>query len=370
MSDELTPIAEQVLALAAAIQQIPAPTFAEQERAAYVQGRMQAEKLLDVCMDEVGNIYGRLPGRGDAAPLIVTAHLDTVFPTGTPLALSRGEGTLSGPGIGDNSLGVAGLFGLVWMLRQANEQPGDIWLVANVGEEGLGDLCGMKAVVGRFGAAVSGYVVLEGMSLGQVYHRGLGVQRYRLAVQAPGGHSWVHYGRPSAIHELAGLITRLELIPVPRQPRSSLNVGVIAGGTSVNTIAAEAHLELDLRSEEVAVLQSLTRQVERLVEEANRPQEHVTCTAEIIGLRPAGGIPADHPLVSLAVRCLADRGLPVVLGIGSTDANIPLSRGLPAVCVGLTTGSGAHTQQETIQTAPLKHGLSQLLALVQGALQL
>lgn len=371
MSEPLSGIENQVLALAGDIQQIPAPTFAERERAAFVQRLMQAEGLLDVHQDETGNVYGRLAGRGEAAPLIVSAHLDTVFPAGTDLTLKQGEGMLSGPGIGDNSLGVAGLFGLLWMLRQAGQPPlGDIWLVGNVGEEGLGDLCGMKAVVRRFEAAVSAYLVLEGMSLGQVYHRGLGVQRFRITVQAPGGHSWANYGRPSAIHRLARLITRLESLPVPAAPRSSLNVGVIAGGTSVNTIAAQAHLELDLRSEAVSALADLVAQVEQLVAGSSQPEEGVTCRAEIIGLRPAGGIAADHPLVMLALVCLREQGISPALRIGSTDANIPLSQGLPAVCVGLTTGSGAHTLRETIQTAPLRSGLGQLLALAQGALQL
>ncbi|MCU0485128.1 MAG: M20/M25/M40 family metallo-hydrolase [Anaerolineales bacterium] len=371
MNEPLFGIVKQVLALAGSIQQVPAPTFAEQERAAYVRQVMQAEGLWDVQQDETGNVYGRLVGRGAAAPLIVSAHLDTVFPAGTDLTLQHSEGSLSGPGIGDNSLGVAGLFGLLWMLRQADGVlPGDIWLVANVGEEGLGDLCGMKAVVKRFGAVVSAYLVLEGMSLGQIYHRGLGVQRYRITFRAPGGHSWANYGRPSAIHHLARLITSLENLPVPAAPRSSLNVGVIAGGTTVNTIAAEAHLELDLRSEAVSALEGLAGQVEELVAASNQRTEGVTCDAEIIGLRPAGGIAADHPLVSLASGCLREQGISPVLGIGSTDANIPLSQGLPAVCVGLTTGSGAHTLRETIQTAPLESGLRQLLALAQGALHL
>ena len=285
MSEVLSGIENQVLALAGNIQQIPAPTFAERERAAFVQRLMQVEGLLDVHQDETGNVYGRLAGRGESPPLIVNAHLDTVFPAGTDLTLKQGEGMLSGPGIGDNSLGVAGLFGLLWMLRQAG-QPlrGDIWLVGNVGEEGLGDLCGMKAVVQRFEAAVSAYLVLEGMSLGQVYHRGLGVQRFRITVQAPGGHSWANYGRPSAIHRLARLITRLESLPVPAAPRSSLNVGVIAGGTSLNTIAAQAHLELDLRSEAVSALADLVAQVAQLVAESNQPEEGVTCRAEVIGM--------------------------------------------------------------------------------------
>jgi di/tripeptidase len=266
---------------------------------------------------------------------------------------------------------------LVWALRQRwglpkPDQgrtprlplPGDIWLVANVGEEGLGNLSGMRAVVDRFGDGTRAYLILEGMALGQVYHRALGVQRYRITVRTPGGHSWVDFGKPSAIHELAALITSLTALPIPRRPRTSLNVGVISGGTTVNTIAAEASLHLDLRSEGSRALDSLAAGVEELVETANRGEIQVI--AEITGRRPAGKIGANHPLVRLARRSLESVGLQPNLGIGSTDANIPLSRGLPAVCLGLTTGGGAHTLNEYINTHPVSQGLDQLVAVIEG----
>ena len=225
----------------------------------------------------------------------------------------------------------------------------------------------MRAVVDRFGEAVCAYLILEGMALGQIYHRGLGVQRYRITVSTSGGHSWVDYGKPSAIHELGNLVTRLTALSVPSQPRSSLNVGVIAGGTSINTIAAEAHLELDLRSENSAALNQLVHQVETLVGAANRPD--VAVTLELIGRRPAGKLPSTDPLVRLAKRCLLAQGLQPNLTIGSTDANIPLSRGLPAICVGLSTGYGAHTFNEYINVGPLFQGLAQLVAVVEGIFQ-
>jgi tripeptide aminopeptidase len=315
-------------------------------------------------------VYARLPGQGHTRPLVVTAHLDTVFPIETPLEAIFTPEKIAAPGIGDNSLGVAGLFGLVWALRQQelSPLPGDIWLAANVGEEGLGDLGGMKAVVERFGDQPAAYLVIEGMSLGRVYHRGLGVQRYRVTVQTPGGHSWVDYGSPSAIHELAVLVTRLNALVLPEQPRTTLNVGIIQGGTSVNTIAAEAHLELDLRSEEVDTLAQLIEQVEQLIAASNRTG--VVVTAQIIGRRPAGEISAEHPLVRLALSCLEAQGVQPKLNIGSTDANIPLSRGLPAICIGLTSGGGAHTTSEYILTQPLVQGLRQLVEMVRGAFKL
>ena len=370
-------LVERVLEMAVGVQQVAAPTFAEGERAAFVQQRFAAEGLTEVSRDAVGNVYARLEGSGQARPLVVSAHLDTVFPAGTDLCLKHsaekgGMHRISGPGIGDNSLGVAGLFGLLWGLRQREMRlPGDLWLAANVGEEGLGDLAGMKAVVERFGAEPLAYIILEGMSLGQVYHRGLGVQRYRITARTAGGHSWVDHGRRSAVHELAALIVGLKGLALPEQPRSSLNVGVVAGGTSVNTIAAEAHLELDLRSEAPQTLQALAAQVEAMVQAANHPgADFVEMRAEIIGQRPAGEIPAGHPLVRLAVKTLEAQGCTPRLNIGSTDANVPLSRGLPAICLGLTVGGGAHTVGEYILTEPVAQGLGQLLAVVKGAYQL
>ncbi len=168
-------------------------------------------------------------------------------------------------------------------------------------------------------------LILEGMAYGEIFHRGLGVQRYRITARTEGGHSWADYGIPSAIHDLSTLVTELTALELPKQPRTSLNVGVISGGTSINTIAAQAHLELDLRSEDPETLQNLVAQVEALVLAADRPS--VKFEAEIIGQRPAGEIPTDHPLVKLAVETLEAQGRRPHLNIGSTDANIPLSRG-------------------------------------------
>lgn len=356
----------RTLDLAVEIQQIPAPTFAEQQRAAFVLDRFLRSGLEDVCTDDAGNVYARLPGVGNALPVIVSAHIDTVFLEGTNLAANQTGDKIFGPGIGDNSLGVAGLFGLVWGLRaKPSSLPGDLWLVANVCEEGLGDLAGMRAVVDRFGGQVSAYIVLEGMALGQIYHRGLGVQRYRIETQTTGGHSWVDYGRPSAIHELADLIGQLTELELPEQPRTTLNVGVIAGGTTVNTIAARAHLELDLRSEGTTELSDLTQRVEARVAKANRPD--VAVTARVIGSRPAGKLAPNHSLVRLARKALRQVGIEAHLGVGSTDANIPLSLGYPAICIGLTHGGGAHTVDEYILTQPLERGLQQLQTIVEEA---
>lgn len=358
-------LSARMINLAIAIQQVPSPTFHENDRAEFVRLRFSEEGLTDVEMDAAGNIYARLAGRGSGRELVVSAHLDTVFLPNIDLHVEREADRILAPGIGDNSLGVAGLFGLVWALRERNQVlPGDLWLVANVGEEGLGDLRGIRAVVDRFGSSPLAYIVLEGFPLGQVYYRALGVRRYRISIRTPGGHSWIDYGQPSAIHELAALSTRLAAIELPRVPRTTLNIGIISGGSSVNTIAADAMLELDLRSEDAGTLEALARQVEQITHLAQKPG--VTVTAEIIGQRPSGELARDHPLVVLAQECLRRAGVEPHLTIGSTDANLPLSRGLPSITIGLTTGGRAHTLQEFINLAPLEKGMDQALRLVTG----
>lgn len=374
--------------LAIEIQQIPAPTFEEGRRAEFVRGLFVREGLRDVSMDEVGNVYGRWSNvkgqRSNVKPLVISAHLDTVFPAETDLRVRREGDRVYGPGIGDNSLGVAALFGVWWELiekmndgtkdpsPQSSPSPlaplplgegkRDIWFVANVGEEGLGDLRGMKAVVDRFGAEVTAYLVLEGMALGHVYHRAVGVKRYRITARTMGGHSWSDYGKASAIHELAGLVMELTTLKLPSHPRTTMNVGKIAGGTSINTIAAEAWLELDLRSEGQTELAELIVSVENVIRSRSKPE--VSFEAQVIGERPAGEIASKHPLVQSAMECIRAEGLQPVLTVGSTDANIPLSMGYPALVLGVTTGGAAHTVNEFVEVEPVGKGLRQLVSLV------
>jgi tripeptide aminopeptidase len=358
-------LANRVVELAVQIQQIPAPTFEERKRAEFVCALFQEEGLVDVSMDEAGNAYGHLKvGKAASKPLIVSAHLDTVFPAGTDLSVTRSAGKIHGPGLGDNSLGVSALFGLLWMLRERKSEPmGDIWFVANSCEEGLGDLRGMKAVVDRFGPQVQAYLVLEGLALGHVYHRAVGVKRYRVTARTPGGHSWSDYGRPSAIHELSRLVVQLTSLELPSQPRTTMNVGKISGGTSVNVIASEASMDLDLRSEGQDNLAGLILAVEKLIQNANR--HDVQVDAKMIGQRPAGQISPHHPLVRLGEDCLRDLGIGAVLTSGSTDANVPLSRGYPAVVLGISTGGSAHTVHEFINTEPVALGMEQLVRFVE-----
>ncbi|WKZ37807.1 MAG: M20/M25/M40 family metallo-hydrolase [Anaerolineales bacterium] len=361
-------LTDRLLNLAMQIQQIPAPTFHEGPRGEFVRNLFLKEKLGDVSMDPLGNVLARLPGKQrKAKALVISAHLDTVFPAGINLPIRKEAGRIAAPGIGDNSLGVASLFGILWSLRGRElDLKHDIWFVANVGEEGLGDLCGMRGVVEHFGADVLGYLVLEGLALGHVYHRAIGVKRYRITSKTAGGHSWSDYGQPSAVHELASLVTQLTAMRLPRQPRTTMNVGTIVGGTGVNVVASEAKCELDLRSEDPHTLAKLVNQVEGVLTHASR--EDVKFTADVIGERPAGEIPADHALVELAVTCMAEQGLNAILTAGSTDANIPLSQNIPAVVMGITTGGGAHTVDEYINTEPIAKGVEAVTGFVVGLL--
>ncbi|WP_374686453.1 M20/M25/M40 family metallo-hydrolase, partial [Promineifilum sp.] len=351
---------DRILELAIAVQQVAAPTFEEKARADFVQATFNELNLLDVSQDELGNVYGRLAGDGAGDPLVAVAHLDTVFPNGTSLEVREEGDKVYGPGLGDNSVGVAALVELAHLIRQRKiELGGDLWLVADVGEEGLGDLRGMRKVVERFGAQVQGYLIIEGLALGHVYHRAIGVRRYRVTARTAGGHSWSDYGQPSAVHELARLVTQITALHVPVTPRTTLNVGVIAGGTTINTLAEEAWFELDLRSENADSLAILNEQVQKLIAAANRPG--VSVESRPIGQRPAGEIAVHHPLIQLGIRCLEQQGLSGSLTAGSTDANIPLSMGIPAVVLGVTTGGGAHTKREFILSEPIEQGMNQLV---------
>jgi len=288
-----------------------------------------------------------------------------VFPDSVNLQSREEMGKVIAPGIGDNSLGVGALFGILWALHQRKiELEHDLWLVANVGEEGLGDLRGMRAVVDRFNADVIGYLVLEGLALGHIYHRAIGVKRYRIYASTAGGHSWSDYGQPSAVHELASLVTKLTLMKLPRDPRTTMNIGTISGGTGINVLASEAKCELDLRSEDPATLEKIVQETEHLIHLANR--NGVKVTAEVIGQRPAGEIPASHPFVQTSVDCMKRQGFEAVLTSGSTDANIPLSRGIPAVVMGITTGGSAHTLHEYIKTEPIATGMEGIVSFIES----
>ncbi len=362
---------QSVIEEALRIQAIPSPTFEESARADYVERRFRSIGLAEVSRDDLGNVYGRTPGYNPARPaVLISAHLDTVFPSGTDLTVRRDQQStrIYGPGLGDNSLGLAAMIALAEALRPpALVPPTDLWWVATVGEEGLGDLRGMRRVFTNLRDRVGVALVLEGIGLGRVYHAGLGVRRVRVTVQGPGGHSWLHAERPSAIHHLvrigAALLDRIE---PSGETRTSFNIGLIEGGTSINTRAPQASMAIDLRSVDANALAALESRVrEIVVQHADTPD--LTTTVEVIGDRPSAALPIEHSLVQAVQAVLDYLGhCPCTPEIGSTDANIPLAGRMPAVCVGITTGGDAHTAGEYIDTEPVSVGMQQvtLLALM------
>lgn len=351
-----------VLDLTAQIASIPSPTGEEIAKADFVAGCF-ARAGLTVERDALGDVVARVPGRlapgAGGKPLLIAAHMDTVFPLDTPLPVTRGEDRLHGPGVGDNSVAVATVLMLAELLRTSGEVPAvDVLLTGNVGEEGLGNLRGIREVM-TDRPDIGAVVALEGHNLGRVTHVAVGSRRFRISATGPGGHSWGDFGRPNAIQALAKLITELDAIPLPRAPKTTLNVGTISGGVSVNTIAPSAECLLDLRSIDDSALRRLSDRVTRLIERRSAP-DGVTFRAELIGERPAGVVPVDSPVVQIAARALAALGLEPSFDASSTDANIPIAAGIPAICIGLTTGGNVHRTDELIDLAPVPAGITQM----------
>jgi tripeptide aminopeptidase len=355
-------IAPDVVALTEQIARVPAPTGEEGERSRFV-GELFRQRGHQTEVDALGDVVVPIAGRNGAAgaPVILAAHLDTVFPAATALRISRADSRLAGPGVGDNSLGVAALVCLPELLRAANEAPDrTVLLAADVGEEGLGNLRGMRAVLDARPDAAA-VVAIEGHNLGRLTHVAVGSRRLKLTATGPGGHSWGDAGRPSAVHALAKVIAELSALPLSRSPKTSLNVGVFQGGVSVNTIAPEAWCVVDLRSVDAGALRRLGERVERVVAGANRGGVRVG--AEVLGERPAGVVPLDSPIVRAATDVLGALGVEASYDASSTDANIPISRGVPAVCIGLTHGGNVHREDEYIELEPIATGLAQLALL-------
>ncbi len=358
---------ESILEEACQLQSIPAPTFHEQARAEAVAVRFREIGLEEVHSDEIGNVYARTPGRMIGPSVMVSAHLDTVFPHETDLALHEKPeaNRWVGPGLGDNALGLAAMIQLAEALKREGVQPASsIEWVATVGEEGMGNLRGIRAACERLEDQVGITIILEGIGLGRIYHSGLGVRRLQIAVHGAGGHSWLNADRPSAIHHLVQIASGIvqEVIP-PQNPRSSLNIGVISGGTSVNTRAAEATCLIDLRSLHADALASMERSLRQVVSRfQNAP--HLSVETEVVGDRPSAALPSHHPLIQAASAVLESLKVgSASREVGSTDANIPLSLGIPSVCIGITTGGGAHTTQEYIDCDPIPTGMRQLTLL-------
>ena len=354
-----------VLNLTAQIAAVASPTGEESAKSSLVQ-RLFASAGLASERDELGDVVAAIPGRlsptTGARRLLIAAHIDTVFPVDTPLEILRSGDRLTGPGVGDNSVAVAAAITLPELLRRAGEVPAvDVLLTGNVGEEGLGNLRGIREVLSSR-PDVGAVIALEGHNLGRVTHVAVVSPTFRITAEGPGGHSWGDFGRPNAIHRLAKLITELDAIPLPRAPKTTLNVGTIDGGVSVNTIAPIASCLLDLRSIDESALRRLADRVLRLVARGNRGDE-VTITAEPIGERPAGLIALESPIVQVAASTLSALGIEPSFDASSTDANVPIAAGIPAVCIGLTTGGNVHRPNEYIDIEPVATAVNQLALL-------
>jgi acetylornithine deacetylase/succinyl-diaminopimelate desuccinylase-like protein len=276
--------------------------------------------------------------------------------------MRRENDLIYGPGLGDNSVGVSGLLGLAFFLQGAHiTPPCDLWFVANTREEGLGDLGGMKAAFARVKPHIQQVINLEGMAFGHVHHAGIAVRRLHICASAEGGHSWLNYGRPSAIHGIVELGARITTLHPPQNPRTTFNIGMIDGGQTINAIATKASLWLDMRSEESTTLATFEHEVRSQVDAVAK--SNLPITIDVVGDRPAGSISPEHPLVQAAMAVLARVGVQGTLENGSTDANVPLSQGTPAVTVGITRGGNAHRLDEYIETQPIADGMRQLVLL-------
>ena len=312
--------------------------------------------------DEVGNVIAEVPG-GSGPTVVLAAHLDTVFEAGTDVRVrDGGDGRWYAPGLGDNSASLAVLSACAERIAAGGfERRPRLLLAATVGEEGLGDLRGAKALVAQRAAKLDAFVAVDG-HLGGVVDQAVGSVRVVFGLQGPGGHSWGDYGTPSALHALGDAIHALSRIDVPRSPRSSLNVGVAGGGTTVNAIAEEASCTLDLRSVEPQTLARLVTEAERRVRSVAR-RHGVSCSIERVGDRPAasGG---NEALVAAAERALRSVGIEPQRSASSTDANAAMAAGLAALCFGVYLGGDAHRAGEWIEPASLDVGMAALAALL------
>lgn len=359
---------QAVLDDAVAICEVPAPTFHEGERAALVRRLGAGLGLGRGEVDDAGNVIWELLGDPALATVVVSAHLDTVFGMEIRPRVERRGSVLAAPGIGDNSLGVAALIHLADALRRELAPRGTLVAAANVCEEGLGNLRGMRALWDRYGSHAGTWVVLEGGTFNTVEAAGIGSRRYRITARGPGGHSWQDFGQPSAIHGLARLIAGLLEIELPCGERTTYNVGMISGGTSVNTIAAEASCLLDLRSESRQGLAQIESQVRGLAD-ATAAATGISLGFELVGDRAGGRLPPDHWLIRLVEAAAAATGVEIQWKAGSTDANVPLSHGASAVCLGIGQGRNLHTVQEEVDTSPVRPALEMAYRVIAASLR-
>jgi tripeptide aminopeptidase len=355
--------------------EIPAPPFKEEARAREVARRFEEIGLARVRTDNVGNVIAERPGLASQPRVVVSAHLDTVFPEGTDVRVWR-EGTrLHAPGISDNTCGLVSLLALAQALDLA-EVPteGVIYFVATVGEEGEGNLRGVRHLFteGEFRSGVDAFISLDGPGLERITQRALGSRRFRISVSGPGGHSWGDFGTVNPVHALGRAIARFASYPAPLAPRTSYNVGIIEGGSSVNSIPQTASMVVDLRSvssDEIEKLEAYLRRVVEIAVREENSQRVVSGTSlsyeiEKVGDRPSGETPADSTIVRSAIESSRALGIEPRLDCSSTDSNIPISLGIPAITLGVGgSSSNCHSLTEWYEPVGRELGIKRLVLL-------
>jgi tripeptide aminopeptidase len=345
------------------IAEIPAPTFHEGERAKFMQGEFRRVGLQNIEIDKQGNVLGWRPGKSQKA-LVLAAHLDISFAVGVNTKVRKEGARWHGPGLADDSRGLVALLAIAEALNHAKIQTNKTLLfVANVGEEGLGDLNGVRYLFKEspHRARLDSFISIDGTSPGRIVTGGTSVKRYRITFKGPGGHSYGNFGRPSTIHAAGRAVDRFASLEVPRVPRTTYNVGKIEGGTAINAIAETCTMEIDMRSESPGELDKLElKMLEAVrlgVEEENNfrkatGKDAITVENKLVGMRPGGETPAEQPLVKAAEWAATTTGHITSLSFSSTDANLPISLGIPAITMG---GGGrsdnAHSLDEWFEPA-------------------
>jgi acetylornithine deacetylase/succinyl-diaminopimelate desuccinylase-like protein len=351
--------------------EVEAPPFKEAKRAEIYARMFREAGLQNVRVDKEGNVLGDRPGAQLRPRLVFSAHLDTVFPEGTDVKVKR-EGTiLRGPGIGDDCRGLAVLLAVIRAMNQARIQtPGTITFVGTVGEEGLGDLRGVKYLFNDgMKGQIDRFVSIDGTGLG-ITHIAVGSLRYRVTFKGPGGHSYGAFGLSNPLHALGRAVEKISQFEVPSDPKTTFNVGRVGGGTSVNAIPFEAWFEMDMRSASASALQAIDARFHRAVDESVKEEDArwkksvLSVDKALVGNRPAGQTPANAPIVQAAVSVTRALGLTVSLDEGSTDANIPINLGIPAITVdGGGRGREAHALGESFDSTNSWQGSQRALLL-------
>ena len=370
--------AAQITADQISICSIPAPPFGEAERAAHLLEMFKRDGLSNIHLDQEGNCIALRPGRSLRPLMVVAAHLDTVFPSGTDFSVKGTEHRLLAPGVSDDGCGLAALIALNRALQfTRTETAGSLLFVGTVGEEGEGNLRGVRHLLtaGEWANQIDAFLSVDGPGVDRITNAALGSRRYRVRFAGRGGHSWGDFGVENPVHAVGRAIARLVSYPTPRDPRTTFNVGRIEGGTGVNVIPHEATMDVDLRSASGEELRRLDAFFRRAVREAvddensnHRPSEpRLAADVQLIGDRPSGRTPVDSVLVELAVAATSAMGFIPRLEQASTDSNIPISLGIPAITLGGGGTSGnSHTLDEWYDPRGRDLGLKRALLVILG----